>query len=694
MAPGVFRVAFIVISLCLMVSSGLSEYEHPSTLIAIYMVGSNLECEGTYCPSYATANLREIGSTWENLSSSGSQRPDLLIAYGGSQRKGWEGMTIINGSELTLDLENGVIGDETLYQYRDPSVSMGAGSTLETFLAYIRSEPAYDRYILIFWDHGSGYAGLCIDNNHQDDLLTLNELKASLTSSGIHWDVIGMDACTMGMYEVASALSGSADYLIASEDNIPSQGFNYPDSLTSLVMNPQIPAEQWGRAVVDAYMDSRHDQGSPKTMSVIDLHAIPELTSALNDTSKLLSKRVTGNNMFRIIGRSIVSTKGYPQRQKDQSGYYAGIDLKDFLNQTSAFGPDEQSAMEHLSDAFSRVVIYERHSAMEFGSHGLSIASPGHSILGFDAANRSSGDNQTWYGFISRYNGVLTEDTTPPVISAGENGTYHITDDYGLADVSMMVIGSFDEQTRINLGGVIRTYSDDPVIRAELHALNRSKQAALITDSLTYLQTNPYLIEHKIEPVYPVGTDTYQPDPDGDIFYLTTNHGGIIVPLFCEYIGRNEENKEQYRTNALVLKNSTITSIQILFFAEPGEGTVTNITCNTFHQDDAGNTDFSRSERYLPEDGDVIFPMVNVVGLDKGGRLEVSSKTYIPCAVSGEIEIKRYMLPAGSYSMALKAKDFRGNTVWSPDLIKLRFPNYSGESWIDDQLGQILSLNA
>jgi Clostripain family len=68
-------------------------------------------------------------------------------------------------------------------------------------------------------------------DDHAHDFLDNIELKRAIAAAhgaaGRKIDIIGMDACLMSMAEVAYQLRNDADYVIASEETVPLQGWPY-----------------------------------------------------------------------------------------------------------------------------------------------------------------------------------------------------------------------------------------------------------------------------------------------------------------------------------------------------------------------------------------------------------------------------------------------------------------------------------
>ena len=58
--------------------------------------------------------------------------------------------------------------------------------------------------------------------------MTLDEIATALKNGGCDFDMAGFDACLMATLETAMVLEPYADYMIASEEVEPGNGWYYP----------------------------------------------------------------------------------------------------------------------------------------------------------------------------------------------------------------------------------------------------------------------------------------------------------------------------------------------------------------------------------------------------------------------------------------------------------------------------------
>ena len=96
-----------------------------------------------------------------------------------------------------------------------------------------------------------------------------------ISQTGIgKFDLVGMDACLMGMLEVYNSLEPHARYAVASEEVEPSMGWAYNYFLTQLNEHPEMSGADLSKAIVDGYIQ--------QDLSIRDDDAYLELLSSYN----------------------------------------------------------------------------------------------------------------------------------------------------------------------------------------------------------------------------------------------------------------------------------------------------------------------------------------------------------------------------------------------------------------------------
>ncbi|MBE2268238.1 MAG: hypothetical protein IAE80_08385, partial [Anaerolinea sp.] len=248
----------------------------------------------------------------------------------------------------------------------------------------VQNFPA-EHYMLVIGSHGGGWRGIGPDDGQgQQSMLELPEIDAALATArqdlGIDkFDIVGFDACLMAVTDVAVMLEAHADYVLFSQEVIPSNGWEYLHSITAMQENPEWDAFQVGAAFVDSYMDFYGGAGARTKvgLSLVETAGLPDLLSALEEfaatvgteTAALLSALGTARNNSQIFGASL----------GDRADFYSYVDLRDFMNwfslQTSITDEAYNAALAVIA-AYDNAVVYSRADSYLPGATGLAVYLP------------------------------------------------------------------------------------------------------------------------------------------------------------------------------------------------------------------------------------------------------------------------------------------------------------------------------
>lgn len=122
----------------------------------------------------------------------------------------------------------------------------------------------------------------------------------------------------MASIEIASRLSSAGNFLVASEELVPSWGWNYTAVLTSLTENPKQDGKTLGKVIADSFAASSRqssNQFGPYfnvyrsiTMSVVDLEKVPALVTSTDKLGTTLSRYINDLDDTYGLARSIQAT--------------------------------------------------------------------------------------------------------------------------------------------------------------------------------------------------------------------------------------------------------------------------------------------------------------------------------------------------------------------------------------------------
>lgn len=112
-----------------------------------------------------------------------------------------------------------------------------------------------------------------------------NACRRIKTSIKKNIDVLGIDACLMGLFEIAYEVKDAVDFLIVSQHAKPTTGWSYAGVLSTLIGIPTISTEEFGTAITRTYADLYgHGQHATPTytLATVNLSKIPAAVEAFN----------------------------------------------------------------------------------------------------------------------------------------------------------------------------------------------------------------------------------------------------------------------------------------------------------------------------------------------------------------------------------------------------------------------------
>lgn len=255
-----------------------------------------------------------------------------------------------------------------------PLASMADPGTLADFIRWGAENYPAKKYALVLWDHGTGAInGLLIDELFDGDTMRLDELKAALTESGVHFEALLFDACLMANLETAYAVKDSANWMIASEELVAGKGSAMYSWLQQLYFTPQWGGERLGRWVCEMtqekYVQETNAQAEDTlTWSTIDLSRIDRLAAAFD-------------RFFAVCDNVYVNNPQYMMYicEMFNDAFEFGLGDADMIDLAripyhpfSILGLERELYLE-LLDALSDAVAYNTHGPNRASAGGLSF---------------------------------------------------------------------------------------------------------------------------------------------------------------------------------------------------------------------------------------------------------------------------------------------------------------------------------
>lgn len=251
-------------------------------------------------------------------------------------------------------------------------LNMGDPATLSDFISWgVTNYPA-EEIMLVLWDHGGGWDGaVCWDDTNAYDALTMDEVEIALAdaqlSTGKKIDVLGYDACLMAMAEVIYETKEYVDYVVASEEMVPIDGWPYDTIMSDLVGDPLMTPAELSSCIVSRYMEFYGTEGI-ETISAVDVAAADDMYAILE---------VFAQELINILPEH----KDVIEYCRMNSTVFSGspyMDLYDFAFEVGDYytTADMIEAADALWAAVSAAVIAEGHADIYWDSHGISIYFP------------------------------------------------------------------------------------------------------------------------------------------------------------------------------------------------------------------------------------------------------------------------------------------------------------------------------
>ena len=288
-----------------------------------------------------------------------------------------------------LDCDCDMFGDKKC----PGEVDMGDGDRLTWAVVTAFSYAPADHYMLVLWDHGGGWRGVCYDDSSLAGVeqgwvsrLTTPETAASLAAAqeqlretvdeDFKITILGYDACLNAMIEVVYQNRDIADYMFASINLVPGPGMGYEGFLSFMVQDPRPSVEEIGISVVDTYIEFYEDLNSETgqgleyfgdtTLSFIKLG--DRVTQLVDDIDALAHELIDGGYMETHRGAIESAESQTPRIPTYKGEQFPFIDLGLFAEKLGEKIPDLKPLTDKVVDGVDEIVVYENHVTSASGA--------------------------------------------------------------------------------------------------------------------------------------------------------------------------------------------------------------------------------------------------------------------------------------------------------------------------------------
>ncbi|MDO4538216.1 MAG: clostripain-related cysteine peptidase [Coriobacteriales bacterium] len=331
---GVALLACFLCCACLVLSACGQALRSDTCTIFLYMCGSNLESE----QGIASKNIDEL------LKANVPSNVRVVLQTGGSTE--WKSHNISANKLQRYEVRNHKL--ELIEE--QANASMGEGSTLRDFISWGASNYWSDRNMLVLWDHGSKSADkICFDSNYNYSALDSIEIKNVLAGVKLPstYDMVIYDACFMATVDNAYLMHDYADYMVASQEMVPSGGLDYE----ALVNDCGVyDTDELGQHICDAYFQKCENNGKQATAE-ISLMNLSQTEKFVKSLDKLCTELVTVQKNSE--GTSIIEGAANMSAQFGSKSISNVVDLGLFSLIATSYVPEfDTGDFEKLYEAF------------------------------------------------------------------------------------------------------------------------------------------------------------------------------------------------------------------------------------------------------------------------------------------------------------------------------------------------------
>ena len=160
-------------------------------------------------------------------------------------------------------------------------VNMADPETLQSFITWSVAHYPADHYALMLADHGYGWQGLLMDMTSDGAFMSVRDMVDALGSSGVHLDLLALDACTMQMIEVLHEMRNLSIDIVVGSENLGTT-WAFAEILQAITDDPNITAANLGKEICDFYYDI-HPADTTITLSTVQFDKVPAVTEAVAD---------------------------------------------------------------------------------------------------------------------------------------------------------------------------------------------------------------------------------------------------------------------------------------------------------------------------------------------------------------------------------------------------------------------------
>ncbi len=288
----------------------------------------------------------------------------------------------------------------------------GSPETIINFLEWGTELFPAQKTAIVFWNHGWSWSiqpaqnkGILSDDSTNNDISVaegeLEYILSTMAERGLKIDLLGMDACTMQSWELATVVAPYANTLVASQDYVNIDGWPYNHIFQSLLNNPSMNDSSLGNLIAEEFYRS-----GDRSISTIDLHQIPMFNQHFDTVSASLLDLPIG----------IVTSASSTTYSPDGVDYGNDHDFYSlFVNIQQALQSEEESTLlqNQIDDLLMAhdLLVTKNLVVDSLDTTGMSIYAPPNSGWPVESTYHAStwAQNHLWDDVLRREQGWIVE---------------------------------------------------------------------------------------------------------------------------------------------------------------------------------------------------------------------------------------------------------------------------------------------
>lgn len=265
-------------------------------------------------------------------------------------------------------------------------VDMGAPQTMADFLSWGQAHYPADRYAVVCWSHGNGWApskllatppqtrGFSYDDE-AGTFISIDQMTQAM--GGFKPDILAWDCCNMQQIETAYEMRNLCKYMVGSESATPAAGYPYDLVFKNFRDRPTDTTPNLCQSFIDGMKTYYANFPSNEvTQSVIDESQVGPLVTATSDLADALVANSSSVSALipyiRTNSDKYDDNTGVGRLYRDP--YQVAALLQSGGGGNSPAPTAVQTAAQEVQAAWPAAVIREGHNAFFSQPHGLTIS--------------------------------------------------------------------------------------------------------------------------------------------------------------------------------------------------------------------------------------------------------------------------------------------------------------------------------